>query len=285
MTTPVSRRRLRPSDSWPVWASLAIGGGVALACIIPDREIVVYSTEQNDHAVRFVEGIPLDVDAGCACNSNTCECPMPAEDSLPTFLDPSLADYKFCICSEGRVDDNRLNGFQLLVEDADEFEGEAKDRLYAVALLDWDPSSGEPAFDYVAYRRQRDPRTPLPENAAYTYDTTVIKRPRPWVRAVNLFDENGRFDLCNGAGFAIEPGFHTLSVMVSDRFWFTTTPELNAESDTADESDTIGFEAPDPVTLDGVPDIAEGATYDIQSTVFYCLAEGEMGCGCVDEPN
>ncbi|MFV8756096.1 hypothetical protein ACNOYE_36555 [Nannocystaceae bacterium ST9] len=262
------------------WLSLiviagAATAGVALACIIPDTDIYVFSLDENVSPVRFVEGIPLSEEAHCACNKS-CECPLADQTSLPTFLDPNLDEYQFCICDENRIDENRLPGVLLFAEDQDEFDGEPTDELYAALLLDWSPTLGEPAFDYVAYRSVVDPRQELLRYFS-SYETP-IKRPRPWVRSINMTDSTGRFDLCNGAGKPLSKGFHTLTVIVTDQFWFQTSAGF---SDTTESGDTGGPE-PMGAVLDGVPNIAEGATYDIETYVFNCFEEGEEGCQCAD---
>jgi hypothetical protein len=128
---------------------------------------------------------------------------------------------------------------------------------------------GEIAVDYVAYRNYLDPRAIL-DLYFSPFEAGVIKRPRPYVRDISLSDPDG-FDLCNGAGRPVGPGFHTLSIIVSDRQWFKREAVPTA----------AGGESM-AVVQDGVPDIAAGATYDIQSYVFQCLEEGDDNCGCED---
>lgn len=260
-------------------ASTAI---VALACIIPDTDIQVFSLDSNANAVRIVEGIPLAAEARCACNPNTCECPLASQSGLPPFLDPTNDDYQFCICGENRVDGGRLNGVQLYAEDQDEFDGDATDALYAVALLDWDPTLGFSAFESVAYRSYLDPRQPL--DSYFSSYEDPIKRPRPYTRAINLVDASGRFDLCNGAGTPLTPGYHTLTIMVTDQIWYQTPGGfVDTGSDTGSEDSSEGATPePMPVVFEGVPNIAEGATYDTVSYVFHCFEEGVEECGCLD---
>ena len=248
--------------------------GVGFACIIPDNDIQVLTTDFNQYPVRFIEGIPLDKAARCACSAitgaETCECPLPAITGLPTYLDPEDPAYQFCICGDNQIDEGRLTGVTLYAEDQDEVDGIPDDALYAAALLDWDPSYDDSAFDYVAYRNYLDPRSTLKLSAHSTYETGVIKRARPYVRSLDLdLIDPGGFDLCNGAGRPLGPGYHTLSIMVTDRLWF--------------QRDDDGM----LTTLDGVPDIAAGATYDVQTYVFHCYEETDDQCGCVvnsDEP-
>jgi hypothetical protein len=260
----------------------ATTAAIALACIIPDTDIYVFSLDQNEHAVRFVEGIPLSEDARCACDPNTCECPIADQTSLPPFLDPTVESYQFCICGEGAIDENRLNGTRLFAEDQDEFDGVATDDLYAALLLDWNPTLGVSAFDYVAYRSYVDPSKDL-DGYFSSYESQIIKRPRPYVRAINLIDDTSRFDLCNGAGKPLTPGFHTLTVMVTDKPWYR---KPSGFADTGD--DTTSDTGPEPMEVEqhGVPDIAEGATYDIETYVFHCFSaeEADPECQCEVPP-
>lgn len=269
-TTTLLRSRLRLV--WPAMGLAALAVVIGLACIIPDRNIQVFTTDLNLYPVRFVEGIPVGEDASCAC-TDACQCPLPPLTGLPTFLDPEDPAYQFCTCNENRIDENRLRQVRLFVEDQDDEDGVAKDNVYAAALIDWDPAFGDDPSTYIAYRSYLDPRLPLDPN--YTsYETTVIKRPRPHLRSLTLSDTSARFDLCNAAGVPVGPGFHTLSFIVSDRPWFEREP---SSADTGEDE----FEVM-PVVLEGVPDIAAGATYDIQSFVFQCLAEEDENCGCAD---
>jgi hypothetical protein len=246
--------------------AVALATLLGFACIIPDRDIQVRTTDFNLYPVRFVEGIPLTEEARCDCSADACECPLPDFTQLPAFLDPSVSSFQFCICTENKIDANRLPGVFLYVEDQDELDGEPADLLYAAAVLDWNPTLGVPAFDYVAYRNYLDPSLPLNLSSTGSYENDVIKRPRPYVRSIELtLDE--AFDLCNGAGRPLERGFHTLSFIVTDREWSTRGSDEGME-----------------VTNEGVPDIAAGATYDIQTYVFQCLEETtDEGCGCVEQ--
>lgn len=249
-------------------------GIACFACIIPDEDIQVLITDVNNYPVKFVEYIPLDEAARCACSAS-CECPLPGITGLPTYLNPQDPGFRFCVCGDNKIDEGRLYGAVLFVEDQDEVEGVPSDSLYAAALLDWDPTLGNSAFDYVAYRGYLDPRKPL-DIAYSSYESLVIKRPRPYVRSITLSDQTGRFDLCNDAGRPVAPGVHTLSLIVTDRPWFQTEGASVEPGETGGPVETM------PITLDGVPDIAAGATYDIQTYVFTCHEEGDPNCGCVE---
>lgn len=249
--------------------------GVGIACIIPDSQIQVLITDQNAYPVRFVEGIPLDEAARCACSEKTCECPLPGAPGIPTYLNPEDTAYQFCVCSENKIDEKRLYGVEFYVEDQDEVDGVPSDALYAAALLDWDPTAGDSAFDYVAYRSYLDPRRPL-DLSYSSYEQAVIKRPRPYVRSILMRDLTGRFDLCNGAGRPVGPGFHTLSLIVTDRMWFQREGAVAETGESEDPLETMA------ITLDGVPDIADGATYDIETYVFMCRDEEDENCGCME---
>lgn len=261
--------------------ALVVGASVGLgvACLIPDSKIQVLSTDINLFPVRFVEAIPLTMEARCSCSATACECPMPAFTGLPPFLDPADPGYQFCSCGENREDTGRLPGISFFVEDQDQdVDGEATDQIYAVALLDWDPSLGDTASDYIAYTNYLDPRQPL-DLFFSSYETLVLKRPRPYVRSMT-FNLDG-FDLCNGAGRTLAPGFHTLTIMATDRPWFTREGTAVGTGDSGADSSADPLEG-GLVTLEGVPDIAAGATYDMQSYVFRCFEEGDVECGCVD---
>jgi hypothetical protein len=255
----------------PVVVALTLVGGLALvlggigfACIIPDRDIQVRTTDFNLYPVKFVEYIPLTEEARCDCDSTTCECPLPDFTGLPAFLDPSDPRFQFCICGENKIDANRLQGVFLYVEDQDEVDGEPADLLKAAALLDWSPTLLVPAPEYVAYRSYLDPGEELFISVS-SYENDVIKRPRPYVRSIELKLEDA-FDLCNGAGRPLTPGFHTLTFIVTDREW----------SERVTDGGMV-------VSNEGVPNIAAGATYDIQTYTFQCLAEGDPNCGCVEQ--
>lgn len=269
-----------------IWRAALVAGaaalGIGIACLIPDRGILVLSSDFNRSPIRFVEGIPLEPEALCACDPVNCQCPLPELPALPYYLDPEVPTYQFCICEGDRVDTKRLPGVTLYVEDQDEREdGSPRDTLYAAALLDWDPTTGESPFEYIAYRRYLDPQSELELiGSISSYENLIIKRPRPYVREIPFNDESigAGFDLCNDSGRAIEPGIHTLSVIATDRFW---------ASSGSDGEMTTGVDDEGPgsvVTLEGVPDIAAGATYDIQTYVFNCFAEGDELCGC-DDPD
>jgi hypothetical protein len=239
--------------------------GVVFACIIPDRDIQVRTTDFNLYPVRFVEGITLTEEARCDCSAACGGCPLPEFTGLPAFLDPSDPDFQFCICGENKVDEGRLQGVFLYVEDQDEVDGEPADPLKAAALLDWSPTLGVPASDFIAYRNYLDPGAELFISVS-SYENDVIKRPRPYVRSIEL-ELDDAFDLCNGAGRPLEPGFHTVSFIVTDREWSERV---------TDEGMTVSNE--------GVPDIAAGATYDIQTYTFQCLAEPDCVCAEQTEP-
>ena len=271
MSPSPSPSRSRNRRSWTFGLVLVAGASVGLgvACLIPDRDIQVISTDINEHAVRFVEGIPLTPEVGCACSTNACTCPQPPATPLPKFLDPSDTGYQFCICGENEIDSGRLAGITFYVEDQDEEDGEPTDPILIAALLDWDPTLNEPATDYVAYTSYVDSRRTLDLEIS-DYES-AIKRPRPYTRSITL-QLDGSFDPCNGAGRPLEPGFHTLTLMATDRDWFTRDLDTGSMEPTGD-----------PVTLVGVPDIANGATYDMQTYVFHCFSkEDETECGCVD---
>ena len=119
---------------------------------------------------------------------------------------------------------------------------------YAAALLDLRPESLDPQ-NSVRYRDYIDPLQPLDLDDQLNY--TPLKRPDPKLRVLNIGGE-ARIDLCNRANDTpLEAGFHELRIIVTDRPWFKADP------------DDVEGQA-------GVPDIANGATFDTTSYIFHC---------------
>jgi hypothetical protein len=88
------------------------------------------------------------------------------------------------------------------------------------------------------------------------------------VRRIYVGDpETLSWDLCNGDP-RVKPGFNTLTVLVTDRYWNKVT--LEPEDDAGPSEPTIQDQI-------GVVDIAGGATYDTQTYTFYCSS--------ADDPN
>ena len=83
-------------------------------------------------------------------------------------------------------------------------------------------------------------------------------------------------DLCNDDnGAKLAPGLHTLQIMVTDRPFFQP-PRLDASGE------PLEVLAP---PQDGMPDLAQGATFAVANYVFECVAADVMGasaCDCVE---
>ncbi len=236
-------------------SSLAILLAASTGCVLPDQYISV-NDEQilNRSAVRIVEPLQLSLEAEEACDGN---CPQPPPDDpadlLPHFLDPQ--EYVFCSCPMGSVDGQAQPNFPIYIEDRDQdIDGEYDD-IYGALLLDYTPENSKP-YSSIRYREYVNPQEPVPQAASIEYQP--IGRRDPILRELRLGNENRNFDFCNGAtDTALEAGFHTLTVIVSDRPWFT--PE-------------------DGVIQEGVPDFVQGASFDISTYVFYCTAADVDPC-------
>lgn len=239
-------------------------GGSVVGCVLPDVDIqIVDENIQNKHAVRIVEPTPLTDEAQDACDEGFTGKPLicqPGEPEfvLPRFLDPTYPDpksnnaliYNFCSCDRAAGEESKfqLNSFNLYVEDRLDDVDKGPSPLYAAALLDLRPESTDPQ-NSVRYRDYLDPLQPLDLDDQLKY--TPLKRPDPKLRVLNLGGD-GTIDLCNRANDTpLKAGFHELRIIVTDRPWFRPDP------------DDVEGQA-------GVPDIANGATFDTISYIFHC---------------
>jgi hypothetical protein len=258
--------------------------------VLADKDINFEDAEiANRNPVRLVEATMLSPDAerSCAPEDERDEisdaeaygiCSQPGvdpRDVLPHFLNPAysredddgqiITPFVFCSCEkEGERDKNALLA-TLYVEDQDENRRrDPKDKIYAALLLDLPQREPHPD-NYLDYQRYVDPSREL-ELSGTPYSPE--KRRDPQLRelvlgiSVDGNDQTGGIDLCNGGSRVLEPGFHSLTVMVTDRPWFRP----------ADGG--IGSEHA------GVPDLAIGATFDSITYVFYCGSATEE-----DDPN
>lgn len=250
----------------PVLVALSLATG-ALSCVLPDIDIEFEETAiTNRNAVRIIEPVLLSIDAEISCDPNTKDmipvaCPQPNDSdpqkAVPHFLDPtytedvdddilSYAPYAYCTCPDEQKDSKSFD-LTLFVEDQDEKPRERapKDSIYAALLLDVPRDTIRP-YNYVDYLRYYDPERPL-DLTGDTYKPAG--RRDPHLRQLLLGDDQGGIDLCNGGRERLSRGFHTLTVMVTDRAWFM--PSEGARQY-------------------GVPDIDNGATYDSTHYVFVC---------------
>lgn len=242
---------------------LAATGVGSLSCVIPDIYINVNDESiLNRTPVRIVEPLRLSPEAEEACDDydpmiEVCPQPPPEDPTrvLPHFLDPNEDQYLFCSCPARRYDAKARPPFTIYVEDRDEDAEGNNDELYAALLVDYDPNNPRP-YDSVRYRSYVNPQEPIPLASSIEYEP--INRHDSILRELRLGNENLNFDFCNGAtDTALDPGFHTLSVLVTDRPWFT--PD-------------------DGVIQEGVPDFIEGATFDVSTYVFFCDARDVEPC-------
>lgn len=237
---------------------LVVLASLVAACIIPDRDIdVIDEAIQNKQAVRIVEPIELTMDAALACEAAAQEaddlaeaCPQPGIRALPHFLDPNDPTYDFCACDKGERH-KELAESNVYVEDRDERKGEL-DTLYAALQLDLDPDTTEPD-QYVRYQSFVNPMVPLSLDDQLNYKP--VKRPDPNLRILKLGVTDQEIDPCNDVGELNQPlarGYHTMRLIVTDRAWY-----VNDEGE------------PQP----GVPDLANGASYDTRVYVFHCTGK------------
>lgn len=242
------------------------------SCLVPDDDIQL-DERGNAHAVRFVERTALTLAAQCSCSPNPGEACDPGQDvsewspgscpqvdgtGIPHFLDPAV--YTLCACETL----DTLPYFELFVEDQDTVrndDGQAvpRDDLYAVALLDFDPDTDDPT-QKVRYQTQLPPREELPKGPPLN----PLGQEARQLRQLLIGDlSEGLFNPCFENGQPLEPGLHELTIMVTDRFWLSV-PAVN-----------------DPDVLDpqlGVPDLANGATFDMTRYVFSCVAADDPVC-------
>ncbi len=267
--------RRRPTA--PTWTrpAASVLAALAGACIVPDKDIVIEGVFTNPGAVRIVERIPVGEDANLACDEASQEvstCPqVPAAGYLPSGWIPT----PLCVCPAGASDDRAFGEIRVYAEDPDvDEDGDPKDDLFAALLLDFDPFVDEPS-DRVAYRNYLQPDRPAEKVTSSAYEN-VIGRADPQLRFFRIVGPEGVVDLCNdNEGDKLEPGVHSLKIVVTDRPWFTPV-ERDAEGNPVKDPDTG-----EPILLPqlvGHPDLAAGATYDTKSWVFSCGEGDECAC-------
>lgn len=263
----------------PVLAAMALAG---LACVLPDKEIEFEDEAiSNRNPVRLVEATMLTAEAELSCETEPDEkyadpgtCPQPGVDPtdvFPHFLDPNhtrpdrddpnrlIRPFLFCSCLHDKADSNTLL-YTLYVEDQDEESRsrDPRDKIYAALLLDVPQGAVKPDR-HVDYLRYVDPERQLDLSEA---EYKPRRRRDPQLRELVLGIEVGGddqigLDLCNGGDAVLSPGYHSLTVMVTDRPWFQ--PPGNGSRHF------------------GVPDLAAGATFDTMTYVFYCGSEAAEG--------
>jgi len=266
-------------------------GAVVVGCILPDTIRATDENRNNRHPVRIVEPMALTPEAEAACDpTNGCPQPEPLPSTvLPKFLNPDLLDYQFCSCPEGQEDRLAQNTFMVHIEDRDGEETQVYDTIYAALLLDYDPS--KPVTEQrMRYQSYVDPQSALPPPIpSYSpQNEPPIGRPDPLVRRLYFGNSTTPFDFCNGSGQGpLSVGYHTLTLLVTDRDWFSSMPfAADTDTDTDTDADTDGSNY--VVTQEGVPDLANGASFDTLTFVFYCHDHADetdgVSCSCED-PN
>ena len=255
-------------------ASMMIPIIMMASCVLPDRGIIISDERvQNKHPVRFVEPTPVTNEAGNLCLAVLMKMKMPTSVcqpsdptvALPHFLDPNYQDaektypYRFCSCDGSKVDTRKLPAVTLYVEDRADDIDQGLDPIYAALQLDLRPDESEPQST-VAYQNYVIPSAALAEPAdlAYAPPARPNEAAGRALRELNLGLSDYQIDLCNGVGTTpLARGFHTLRVIVTDAPWFTPpAPEARPKEMQIQQL--------------GVPDLAEGATYDTLTYTFHC---------------
>jgi|GEM_PF-1916482 len=284
---------------------------LAAGCIIPDRDIDTEEVEGNLGAVRIVEATNLPASFYEACNPTkddervTCpQVPTGRRSGLVAQRDETGNILPYCVCPDGFVDTRTVPSFFLYAEDSDRDGPGPADTFFAVALLDLDSDTDAPQ-EFVAYEQHFAPGTrgepfSLDELTEDNLDPIDVDAASglPILFPSDTREDNGlirfRFgknsdvgtDLCNDDnGARLSAGMHTLTIMVTDRPFFTP-PLVDAEGEPVLGIDGRPQRAP---TQWGMPDIAAGATWAIANYVFECIADPadtpgqDSVCACVAE--
>jgi hypothetical protein len=258
---------------------------LASACIIPDRDIGIEGELDNPGAVRIVETTVLATQMLEICededNGDPDYCPqIPSTPVRSGFISPG-ADEPFCVCPDG--DTRSIPPFYVYAEDPDRAADRPLDRLFAVAVVDFDPDGDDPPNEAVGYAAQFPPEA-RPELVEDRADLGVQP---PHAREENLLwrfrfggDDGSGTDLCNDAGRTLGVGLHEIKVIVTDRPWF--------QPERLDENGDPLLDASGKPILGavqyGVPDLAIGATYAVSNWVFECHDPAVNDrCNCVGD--
>jgi hypothetical protein len=266
---------------WVLASSSLVG------CIIPDTQLRVEGDAVNPGTVRLIQAVAVSDAATDACNAASVDltsCPLVPE-TLPFGAIASAAP--LCVCP-GR-DGNALSYFDVYVEDPDvDDDGRPQDTILGALLLDMPGDEDDPAA-YVAYPNLLPGNLPAANvNLGFNSYTNAIERPEPRVRRWTLGAETG-VDLCNDNASApdrkLEPGLHSLRVVVTDRPWYRGFV-YDDDGEVMLDDDGVPVRVPVERASVGVPDLPAGATYSIADYVFRC-GDGddpEATCNCVEAP-
>lgn len=258
-------------------------GLAASACIIPDRGIRAEGDDANPGAVRIVEAIAIVPELLEACALDPLDeaydprgCPQVPDTLRQGIIDDST----YCSCPAG--DGNVLPEFSVYADDPDRRGTRPADTLYAVALLDLDPSTDAPQ-NYVAYPEHLTPGGAgeyVPQESLTTKASVGRESNGLWRFRFGKDGGQG-VDLCNDDnGQTLSLGLHNLQIMVTDRPFFQP-PRLDEDGDPV--VDSRGR----PVLLPpqhGMPDLGAGATWAVANYVFECQAsDAQDACACLEE--
>lgn len=284
---------------------------VLVGCIIPDRDIDTEEVEGNLGPVRIVEATNLPASFLAACNPDeesersTCpQVPTGRRSGLVAERDEAGNILPYCVCPDGFMDSRTVPSFFIYAEDADRDGPGPSDEFFAVALLDLQSDTDAPQ-EALAYEQHLAPGTrgepfTLSQLDPKTLDSIDVEAAsgKSMLFASAAREDNGlirfRFgknngvgtDLCNDDnGDKLPAGTHTLTIMVTDRPFFT--PVLVDENG----EPQLGIDGSPQLapTQWGMPDIAAGATWAIANYVFECIAEPadtaeeDSVCACVAE--
>jgi len=271
----------------PGSASIAALGACALlgGCIIPDSTIEVVGDLVNPGPVRLVQSVPITDEANAECSDVAKElggCPLPPE-TVP--FGRIVTELPFCVCDG--TDQNRLSSFDIYVEDPDlDDDGRPADSIFGVFLLDPLPAADD-LSEFVAYSNLLPPTQPARTvQLGFPSYADSLERPPPLLRSWTLGRDTG-VDLCNDNADALdgrlEPGVHSLRLVVTDRPWYRSVVFDDDGKLVLDENKNPERTG-DPHV--GVPDTPAGASYAIADYVFACGDEDDpdAGCNCLGEP-
>lgn len=259
----------------------ATGASLLVACIVPDSSLQVRGDATNPGAVRLIQAVTVSQEASDACDEASVDltsCPVVPETLPFGAIDPATP---LCVCP-GR-DGNALSFFDIYVEDPDvDEDGRPKDAILGALLLDLPAATVDPA-PYLAYGNLFPATVPAASvNLGFNSYTNAIERPEPLVRRWTVGAETP-VDLCNdNVANKLEPGLHSLRLIVTDRPWYRAL-ELDDGEVQFDDDELV--RKPIEEASIGVPDLPLGASYAIADYVFRC-ADGddpEANCNCEEE--
>lgn len=280
--SPSRAAALRPCSAWLVAATAWV---LTAACIVPDSHLRVQGEATNPGPVRLVQAVPITEQSNDACHDALVDlpgCPLVPETLPFGSIDPATP---LCVCQDR--DGNALSYFDIYVEDPDtDDEGRPKDAILGALLLDMPAATADPR-DSLAYGNLLPANVPAANvNLGFNSYADAIERPEPLVRRWTLGAETG-VDLCNDNAAAqngkLEPGLHSLRIIVTDRPWYREF-ERDDDGEILLDDDERPLRVPVEEASIGVPDLPGGATYAIADYVFRCGdgQDPEANCNCLE---